>query len=148
MQGPETYRDPAKSFTLFVPDGWDVHERYAGTLVTVARQPSTPPGFAANVNVVEYDNVRALDARGLVDESIDAMSTLLTDFVLLEQDEDDVTRLVFTFRQGIYGLTAEQRYVLDDGVYYVVTGTMTNGEYADQRETVAAIIDSFTAADA
>jgi hypothetical protein len=127
-----------------VPRGWGVYEDMGGTLVTIAEPPPAEPDFAANVNVVHSANEHDLDAPELVAAAIEEMSVLLTDFVLLEQDvEEERPRLLFAFRQGLFALTAEQRYVLGDRDYYVVTSATKAGGETTAESTASAVLDSF-----
>jgi hypothetical protein len=131
-------------FRLVAPAGWEVREGDAGTLVTVIEPPPAEPRFCANVTVLRFGNEQHLTAKAVVDESLESMARLLTDFVLLERvPAKNGERLLYTFRQGIYGLTGEQRYVVEVDAYYVVTGTTANGDFAEQRELIAAAVDSF-----
>jgi len=138
------YADPGGHFALSVPTGWGVYENAGGTLVTIAEPPPAEPDFAANVNVLHYANERGLDTEALVAESIETMSVLLTDFVLLEHDaEEERPRVLFAFRQGLYALTGEQRYVISDGDYYVLTSTTKAGGDATVESTASAVLESF-----
>jgi hypothetical protein len=140
-----SYVDPGGHFALAVPTGWGVYENTGGTLVAIAEPPPPDrPDFAANVNVLHYTNERGLDTEALVAESIETMRVLLTDFVLLEQDvEEERPRVLFAFRQGLYALTADQRYVVGEGDYYVVTSTTKAGGDPIAETTASAVLESF-----
>jgi hypothetical protein len=106
---------------------------------------SVEEGFAANANVMRYPNARGLRVAELLDENVAGLMDALAGFVLLDRSDED-GRLLFTYRHEAFGLTAEQRYVLNDDGYYVVTVTATNTGFLDRAAVARAVLDSFEAA--
>ena len=138
-----TSNEHAQRVSLTVPDDWNVLEGYEETLLTVAEPPlEDGEQFATNVNVLRCDNDRGLDIGALLDETVRGLDQTLFDCVVLERSDEDA-RLLFTYRYEDFGLTADQRYVLDVDAYYVITATTTNGRFAHQSPETSAIVESF-----
>ena len=135
-------RSAELAYRLEVPEGWLV-EDVAGGALMVARDPDSGTSFAANVNVVRCDPDPPTEPAAVLRESIAAMQRLLADFVALETDEGAEPRLLYTFRQGEDGVTAEQRYVFAGDTYFVVTATAANSDWRGRGPALAAMLDSF-----
>ena len=125
--------DDRRGFSLEYPSEWQMQRGMSGLLVSFAA-PRQSEGFAANLNVVRRVDDTALDLDGIAQVAVREILRLLTDVTLIDADatvvaDSPARRLLFAYRQGIYGLTGEQWLFRAPGHLWTVTAGASSEEY-------------------
>ena len=125
-----SYSDARLQLSLQHPSDWTAQRGSSGLLVTVVG-PQSAAGFAPNLNVVRRANDVRLALDDLAEAAIREVRRVLTDFMIIDLDpaivvETPARRVLFAYRQGIYGLTGEQwMWLTRDHIWTVTAGAAT-----------------------
>ena len=125
-----TYADPRVGLRLEHPAEWRADRGVTGLVLAVSAAPRAD-GFAPNLNVVRRVNDVKLSLDDLAQAAVREVRRVLTDAAIIDLDaavvaESPARRLLFTYRQGIYGLTGEQWVWLTlDHIWTVTAGAAT-----------------------
>ena len=125
--------DERRGFSLEYPSEWQLQRGMSGLLASVVA-PRPSESFAANMNVVRRVDDTAMDLGGIAQVAVREILRLLTDVTLIDADSTVVAdsparRLLFAYRQGIYGLTGEQWLFRVPGHLWTVTAGASSEEY-------------------
>lgn len=125
-----SYSDPRVDVTLKHPPDWEPRRGVAGLLVAVVGADGGA-GFPPNINVVRHVNDVQINLDDLARTATREVTRILTDVVMIDLDRAVVAgaparRLLFTYRQGVYGLTGEQWvWLTRDHIWTVTAGALT-----------------------
>ncbi len=145
------YIDKRSGLTLPHPSDWKPQRGMAGLLVAVVGSEGEV-GFAPNVNVVRRVNDVQLGLDELARAAMREVRRILTDATIIDLDSAVVAdaparRLLFTYRQGIYGLTGEQWVWLTHEHIWTVTAGAATEEYDALADVFASIVARLTVGD-
>lgn len=138
------YSDRRAGLTLKHPPDWEPRRGMAGLLVAIVA-PDGGTGFPPNINLVRHVNDVQINLDDLARTAVREVSRILTDVAIIDLDQAVVAgsparRLLFTYRQGIYGLTGEQWvWLTRDNIWTVTAGALTE-EYDSVADTFARIV--------
>lgn len=124
------YSDARARLSLTRPFDWSVERGASGLLVAVVGPPGAA-GFAPNLNVVRRVNDVRMSLDDLAEAAIREVRRILTDVTIIDLDsavvaEAPARRLLFAYRQGVYGLTGEQwMWLTRDHIWTVTAGAAT-----------------------
>lgn len=142
------YADSRVGLHLEHPADWRSHRGMSGLVLAIAG-PERADGFAPNLNVVRRMNDVKLSLDELARAAVREVSRVLTDAALIDLDaaviaDSPARRLLFTYRQGIYGLTGEQWvWLTSDHIWTVTAGSATE-DYDEVADVFAAIVASLS----
>lgn len=145
------YLDRKRGFRLEHPSGWEVRPGQAGLLLALVA-PGEDGEFRSNLNVVRKTGVHAADLDRVARTAIQEVARVLTDLIVIDVDAAIVAdrparRLLFGYRQGIFGLTAEQWVFADDDRHWIVSAAASSERYGAAADDFARIVASFEIAD-
>lgn len=141
-----TYADGRVGLRLEHPGEWTTHRGMTGLVLAVsARQRAD--GFAPNLNVVRRVNDVQLSLDELGQAAVREVRRVLTDATIIDLDAAVVAafparRLLFAYRQGIYGLTGEQWVWLTREHIWTVTAGAATEDYDAVADVFGAIVAS------
>ena len=140
------YADPNSGLTFKHPDGWKVQRGRSGLLASVVA-PRSEAGFAPNLNVVRRVNDHHYNLDDMARAAIREVRRVLTDPVLIDLDaavvaDDPARRLLFSYRQGVYGLTGEQWVWLTPSHLWTVTAGARTDDYDAFADVFAQLVRS------
>lgn len=140
------YEDVRSGLVFEHPEGWKVERRASGLLASVLA-PQREAGFAPNLNVVRRVNDHDYTLDDLARAAIREVRRVLTDVVLIDLDavvvaEDPARRLLFSYRQGIYGLTGEQWVWLTRSHLWTVTAGARSQDYDAVADVFVRLVSS------
>lgn len=139
-----SYSDQRAGLTLQHPPEWEARRGMAGLLVAIVG-PDGGTGFPPNMNVVRHVNDVQINLDDLARSAVREVTRILSDVAIIDLDQAIVAgaparRLLFTYRQGIYGLTGEQWvWLTRDHIWTVTAGALTE-EYDRVADTFARIV--------
>lgn len=146
-----SYSDQRGSLTVKHPPEWQPRRGMAGLLVAIVG-PDRGTGFPPNINVVRHVNDVQINLDDLARTAVREVTRILTDVAIIDLDQAVVAgaparRLLFTYRQGIYGLTGEQWvWLTHDRIWTVTAGAVTE-EYDSVADTFARIVAELNVGD-
>lgn len=138
------YSDQRGGLTVKHPPEWEPRRGMAGLLVAIVG-PDGGTRFPPNINVVRHVNDVQINLDHLARAAVREVTRILTDVAIIDLDQAVVAgaparRLLFTYRQGIYGLTGEQWvWLTRDHIWTVTAGAVTE-EYDSVADTFARIV--------
>lgn len=140
------YEDTRSGLGFEHPSQWRVRRGGGGLLVSVVA-PQSETGFAPNLNVVRRINDHDFSLDDLARAAIREVRRVLTDALLIDLDatvvaDEPARRLVFSYRQGIYGLTGEQWVWLTRAHLWTVTAGARTEDYDGVADVFARTIRS------
>lgn len=150
--GWSDYLDRKRGFRLEHPSGWELRPGQAGLLLAVVAPPGQEGGFRSNLNVVRKAGVQSAELDRLAQMAIREVARVLTDLIVIDIDAAVVSdrparRLLFGYRQGIFGLTAEQ-WVLGNGdQQWTISAAASSDVYDSVADDFSGIVESFEITD-
>lgn len=150
--GRTNYVDRKRGFRLEHPSGWEVRPGQAGLLLAVVAPPVEEGEFRSNLNVVRKTGVQAVELDRLAQMAIGEVARVLTDLIVIDVDAAVVSdrparRVLFAYRQGIFGLTAEQWILVDRDRHWTISAAASLERYSAVAYDFASIVASFEIAD-
>ena len=127
------YADARSGLAFEHPAAWTVQRGTSGLLVSVAA-PRREAGRAPNLNVVRKVNDHDYTLDDLAQAAIREVRRVLTDAALIDLDatvvaDEPARRLLFSYRQGVHGLTGEQWVWLTQSHLWTVTAGARTEDY-------------------
>ncbi len=140
------YTDARSGLGFEHPDGWKV-ERGRGGLLAMVVAPPQEAGFAPNLNVVRRVNDHDYSLDDLARVAMREVRRVLTDAVVIDLEasvvaEEPARRLLFSYRQGIYGLTGEQWVSPTPTHLWTVTAGSRTEDYDDVADIFGRLVRS------
>ena len=148
LELPSHHADPQYNFLIEIPPQWDTQSPPDGDVRVVFLAPDSPNGFRNNVNVT-VQPLQPLDAEEYVTLCRLQVKRLSgqTDLDLDQPRDDEYRTQVFEwFLQSpgqTFPLRARQRVLIRGPLAFSITATATEPDFAAQRDTFEAILDSF-----
>ena len=127
------YADARSGLSFEHPKGWKAERGMSGLLATVVA-PERETGFAPNLNVVRRVNDHDYSLDDLARAAVREVRRVLTDVLVIDLDatvvaDEPARRLLFSYRQGVYGLTGEQWVWLTPSYSWTVTAGANTEKY-------------------
>jgi hypothetical protein len=146
------YADARRGFRLEHPADWDVRPGLAGLLVAIVAPSENGNDFRSNVNVVRKTGVGSRDLDELAQNAIREVGRILTDLLVIDIDAAVVAglsarRLLFSYRQGMFGLTAEQWLMVEEDKHWTISASASSDRYNSIADEFAAIVASVEVTD-
>ncbi|MDP9066791.1 MAG: hypothetical protein M3N53_00395 [Actinomycetota bacterium] len=140
------HHDGRRGFSLEWPADWQVQRGMSGLLLSIA-PPSDGDGFVPNLNLVRHVNDMRSDLDDLAKRAAREVLRVLTDVTLVDADATVVAgsparRLLFSYRQGIYGLTSEQWLFLTPEHVWTITAGSESDDYDAFADVFSGIVRS------
>lgn len=147
-EGWLAFADNKRGFRLEHPSDWEVHPGLAGLLVAIVAPSKAGEDFSPSVNVVRKTGMRSRDLDELAQNAIREVGRVLTDLLVIDVDVAVVSglsarRSVFSYRQGIFGLTAEQWLMVEGDRHWTISATASSDRYDSIADEFSTIIGSF-----
>ena len=146
------YEDARRHFGLDHPTDWEIQRGVAGLLVAVAAPRRDEGAFRPNLNVVRKSGIAVVELDELAQAAIREVTRVLTDLTVLDIEPVVVSqvpgrRLLFSYRQGIFGLTAEQWLFFAQEGQWTISAAASSEEYDDVADVFARIVSSIEVSD-
>jgi len=150
--GRSNYLDRRRGFRLEHPSSWEVRPGQAGLLLAIVAPPGREGEFRSNLNVVRKVGMQAAELDRLAEMAIREVARVLTDLIVIDVDAAVVSdrparRLLFGYRQGIFGLTAEQWVLVDGDRHWTISAAASSDVYDSVADDFSGIVGSFGIAD-
>ena len=138
------YADARSGLAFQHPATWSVQRGRAGLLASVVA-PRRAAGLAPNLNVVRKVNDHDYTLDDLARAAIREVQRVLTDAALIDLDaavvaDEPARRLLFSYRQGVYGLTGEQWVWLTQSHLWTVTAGARTEDYDASADIFAQLV--------
>lgn len=141
-----SYEDARAELTFHYPEGWNIARGTGGLLASItARQRDQ--GFPPSLNVVRRVNDHDYSLDDLARSAVREVQRVLTDALLIDLDaavvaDSPARRLLFSYRQGVYGLTGEQWVWLTRSHLWTVTAGARTEDYEAVADVYARTVRS------
>lgn len=142
----KAHLDQRRGFCLEHPSDWNVHPGLSGLLVSLVG-PDKTGGFLPNLNLVRRVNDTSSGLDRLAKVAAGEVLRLLTDVTILDAEATVVSGsparwFLFSYRQGIYGLTGERWIFLTPVHLWTVTAGTATEEYDSIAGTLTGVVRS------
>lgn len=136
------YEDARRHFSLDHPAEWEIQRGVAGLLVAVAGPRREEGAFRPNLNVVRKSGIAVVELDELARAAIREVTRVLTDLTVLDIEPVVVSdvparRVLFSYRQGIFGLTAEQWLFFAQEGQWTISAAASSEDYDDVADVFA-----------